>query len=135
MDGRIVVLGILSRDNQDSFQGAIREMKSAAHEWMDKQVQLFQLERQELRDAKQLRIEEAEDRGDHRAARNAKNIRINMDRSDRKEVTFAWVDGAFWQRWIRTTYGIDVKDGDRVIINDEDVRQPPLYTTIPLSGT
>ncbi|KAK4245226.1 thioredoxin-like protein [Corynascus novoguineensis] len=123
MDGKIVVLGILNRENEESFQSAIREMKSAANEWMDKQIQLFQLERQELRDAKQLRIEEAEDRGDERAARNAKNIRINMDRSDRKEVTFAWVDGAFWQRWIRTTYGIDVKDGDRVIINDEDNRR------------
>ncbi|KAK4157313.1 thioredoxin-like protein [Chaetomidium leptoderma] len=123
MDGKIVVLGMLNRGDQETFQGAIREMKSAATEWMDKQVQLFQLERQELRDAKQLRIEEAEDRGDQRAARNAKNIRINMDRADRKEVTFAWVDGAFWQRWIRTTYGIDVKDGDRVIINDEDNRR------------
>ncbi|KAL2024548.1 hypothetical protein VTK56DRAFT_7591 [Thermocarpiscus australiensis] len=123
MDGKIVVLGILNREDQDSFQAAIREMKSAANEWMDKQIQLFQLERQELRDAKQLRIEEAEDRGDQRALRNAKNIRINMDRSDRKEVTFAWVDGAFWQRWIRTTYGIDVKDGERVIINDEDNRR------------
>jgi protein disulfide-isomerase len=125
MDGRIVVLGMLNRANEDSFQEAIREMKSAASEWMDKQVQLFRLERQELRDAKQLRIEEAEDRNDERALRNAKNIRINMNRSDRKEVTFAWVDGAFWQRWIRTTYGIDVKDGDRVIINDEDVSDRP----------
>lgn len=121
MDGKIVVLGILNRENEESFQSAIREMKSAANEWMDKQIQLFQLERQELRDAKQLRIEEAEDRGDERALRNAKNIRIDMNRSGRKEVTFAWVDGAFWQRWIRTTYGIDIKDGDRVIINDEDV--------------
>jgi protein disulfide-isomerase len=121
MDRKIVVLGILNRQDEESFHGAIREMKSAANEWMDKQIQLFQLERQELRDAKQLRIEEAEDRGDQRALRNAKNIRINMDRSDRKEVTFAWVDGAFWQRWIRTHYGIDVKDGERVIINDEDV--------------
>ncbi|KAK4237096.1 thioredoxin-like protein [Achaetomium macrosporum] len=123
MDGKIVVLGILNRENEDSFNSAIREMKSAANEWMDKQIQLFQLERQELRDAKQLRIEEAQDRGDERALRNAKNIRINMDRSSRKEVTFAWVDGAFWQRWIRTTYGIDAKDGDRVIINDEDNRR------------
>lgn len=122
MDGKIVVLGILNRENDESFQSALREMKSAANEWMDKQIQLFQLERQELRDAKQLRIEEAQDRGDERALRNAKNIRINMDRSDRKEVTFAWVDGNFWQRWIRTTYGIDIKeDGERVIINDEDV--------------
>ncbi|KAK4660853.1 hypothetical protein QC762_122730 [Podospora pseudocomata] len=123
MDGKIVVLGVLNRENEDSFRGAIREMKSAANEWMDKQIQLFQIHRQDLRDAKQLRIEEAEDRGDQRALRNAKNIRINMDRSDMKEATFAWVDGNFWQRWIRTTYGIDAKDGDRVIINDEDKRR------------
>jgi protein disulfide-isomerase len=121
MDGKLVVLGILNREDDESFAGAIREMKSAANEWMDKQIQLFQLERQELRDAKQLRIEEAEDRNDQRALRSAKSIRINMDRSDRKEVAFAFVDGVFWQRWIRTTYGIDAKDGDRVIINDEDV--------------
>ena len=124
MDGRLVVLGILNRDDTGSFQSAIREMKSAANEWMDKQIQLLQLERQELRDAKQLRIEEAEDRGDSRALRQAKAIRISMDRSDRKEVGFAWVDGVFWQRWIRTTYGIDAKDGDRVVIADEDVSFP-----------
>ncbi|KAK4100321.1 thioredoxin-like protein [Parathielavia hyrcaniae] len=123
MDGKIVVLGILNREDQGSFKSAIREMKSAANEWMDKKIQLFQLERQELRDAKQLRIEEAQDRNDDRALQRAKNIRIDMNRSDRKEVTFAWVDSAFWQRWIRTTYGIDIKDGDRVIINDEDNRR------------
>lgn len=123
MDGKIVVLGILNREDQESFLGAKREMKSAANEWMDKQIQLFQLERQELRDAKQLRIEEAEDRGDQRALRQAKGIRIDMDKSDHKEVAFAWVDGVFWQRWVRTTYGIDVKDGERVIINDEDNRR------------
>ncbi|KAK0617812.1 thioredoxin-like protein [Bombardia bombarda] len=123
MDGKIVVLGILNRDGQESYARAIKEMKSAANEWMDKQIQLFQLERQELRDAKQLRIEEAEDRGDQRALRAAKSIKISMDMSERKQISFAWVDGVFWQRWIRTTYGIDVKDGERVIINDEDNRQ------------
>ncbi|KAL1841983.1 hypothetical protein VTJ49DRAFT_6226 [Mycothermus thermophilus] len=123
MDGRTVVLGVLNRADEDSFNTAIREMKSATNEWMDKQIQLFQLERQELRDAKQLRIEEARDRGDERAEKNAKNIRINLNLSDRKEVIFAWVDGAFWQRWLRTTYGVDIKDGERVIINDEDNRR------------
>ncbi|KAJ2992465.1 hypothetical protein NUW58_g2165 [Xylaria curta] len=123
MDGKMVVLGILNRDDKDSFTGALHEMKEAANDWMDKQIQAFQLERQNLRDAKQLRLEEAEDRGDQRGVRAAKNIRINMDWSDRKEVAFAWVDGTFWQRWIRTTYGIDIKDGDRVIINDEDNRR------------
>ncbi|CAJ2514128.1 Uu.00g022470.m01.CDS01 [Anthostomella pinea] len=123
MDGKIVVLGIINREDQESFLSAKREMKSAANEWMDKQIQLFQLERQNLRDAKQLRLEEAEDRNDQRALRAAKSIRINMDMSDHKEVAFAWVDGVFWQRWIRTTYGIDIKDGERVIINDEDNRR------------
>lgn len=121
MNGRYVVLGILSRDRPDEFLSAKREIKNAALEWMDRQTQSFQLERQELRDAKQLRIEEAEDRGDQRALRAAKSIRINMEESDRKEVGFAWVDGVFWERWIRTTYGIDVKDGERVIVNDEAV--------------
>jgi protein disulfide-isomerase len=125
MDGKLVVLGILNREDKDRFFQSKREMKSAANEWMDKQIQLFQLERQELRDAKQLRIEEAEDRNDQRALRNAKAIRIDMDKSDHKEVVFAWCDGVFWQRWVRTTYGIDVKDGERVIINDEDVSSPP----------
>ncbi|KAI5366490.1 putative Thioredoxin domain-containing protein [Septoria linicola] len=120
MDHRLVVLGILSRDRPESFTQSKREIKNAALEWIDKQTQAFQLERQELRDAKQLRIEEAEDRNDQRALRAAKQIRINMDDIERKEVGFAWVDGVFWERWIRTTYGISVADGEKVIVNDED---------------
>lgn len=122
MDGKLVVLGILTRERSEEFIMAKKEIKSAALEWMDKKTLAFQRERQELRDSKQLRIEEAEDRNDQRALRAAKSIRINMDKSDHKEVGFAWVDGIFWERWIRTTYGIEVaKDGEKVIINDEDV--------------
>jgi protein disulfide-isomerase len=121
MEGKLVVLGILSRDRSDEFVSGKREIKNAALEWIDKQDQMFQLERQELRDAKQLRIEEAEDRDDQRALRAAKSIRINMADVERKQVGFAWVDGVFWERWIRTTYGIDVKDGEKVIINDDAV--------------
>ncbi|KAF7875310.1 hypothetical protein EAF04_002482 [Stromatinia cepivora] len=124
MDGKIVVLAILSREREGDFAMAKKELKQAALEWMDKQIINFQRERQELRDAKQLRLEEAEDRNDQRALRAAKSIRINMDKSDQKEVGFAWVDGVFWERWIRSTYGIDVKtDGEKVIINDEDNRR------------
>ncbi|KAE9363664.1 thioredoxin-domain-containing protein [Stipitochalara longipes BDJ] len=124
MDGKLVVLGILTRERPDEFMIGKKEIKSAALEWMDKQTTAFQRERQELRDAKQLRIEEAEDRNDQRALRAAKSIRINMDKSEQKEVGFAWVDGVFWERWIRTTYGIEVaKDGEKVIINDEDNRR------------
>lgn len=125
MENKLVVLGILERKDgdPDTVQTSLREMKSAAHEWMDRQIQEFQLERKKLRDAKQMRIEEAEDRDDERALRSAKQIRINMDNSKRKEVAFAWVDGIFWQRWLRTTYGVDIKNGERIIINDESKRQ------------
>ena len=133
MDGKLVVLGILSRDRPEDFLAAKKEMKSAALEWMDKQTQNFQRERQDLRDAKQLRIEEAEDRNDQRALRAAKSIRINMDKSEQKEVGFAWVDGVFWERWIRSTYGVEVKDSEKVIINDEDVSVRSTYLNYPLT--
>ena len=121
MSNKYVVLGILSRERADEYVLDKREMKSAALDWMEKQTHAFQQERQELRDAKQLRLEEAEDRGDDRGKRQAKAIRINIREDDKKQVGFAWVDGVFWQRWLRTTYGVDVKNGHRVIINDEDV--------------
>ena len=122
MDGKFVVLGILSRDRPDEFLQSKRELKNAALEWLDKQTQAFQLERQELRDSKQLRIEEAEDRNDQRALRQAKSRVISItEESFRKQVAFAWVDGVFWERWLRSTYGVDVSKGERVVINDEDV--------------
>jgi protein disulfide-isomerase len=121
MDGKLVVLGILSRERSDEFVLSKRELKSAALEWIDKQDTAYRLARKELRDAKQLRIEEADDKNDQRALRDAKLIRIDMDQIERTQVGFAWVDGVFWERWIRTTYGIDVKEGERIIVNDESV--------------
>ena len=133
MHGKLVVLGILSRQHEE-FDSARREIKNAALDWMEKQTHAFQLERQELRDAKQLRLEEAEDRGDQRALRVAKSIQIDITEEDRKQVGFAWVDGDFWERWIRTTYGIEVRDGERVIINDEDVSADPiLFSSISIA--
>lgn len=131
MDGKIVVLGILNRERSDEFIISKREMKETAKQWIEKETQMFKLERQELRDAKQLRIEEAEDRNDQRALRAAKGIRINMDEVPRKSVGFAWVDGIFWERWVRTTYGIDAKAGEKVIINDEDNRR---YWDVTING-
>ncbi|KAK5044720.1 hypothetical protein LTR84_010494 [Exophiala bonariae] len=124
MAGRYVVLGVLSRERPDEFLQSKRELKNAALEWMDKQKQAFQLERQEMRDSKQLRIEEAEDRNDQRALRQAKSRVISITEENfRKGVGFAWVDGVFWERWLRSTYGIDVSKGERVIINDEENRR------------
>ncbi|CAI6337110.1 unnamed protein product [Periconia digitata] len=119
MDGKLVVLAILNRDRKEDFANAKRELKNAALEWIDKEEQMFQLDRQELRDAKQLRIEEAQDKNDQQALRAAKQIRVDMNEVERTQVGFAWVDGVFWEKWIRTTFGINVQDGDRVIINNE----------------
>ncbi|KAK7431431.1 hypothetical protein QQZ08_001921 [Neonectria magnoliae] len=120
MEHKIVALAVLNRDDEDRLKSSIRELKDAASDWMDRQVQEFQLERTKLRDSKQMRIEEAEERSDSRGLRNAKAIKIDMDSASRQEVAFAWVDGVFWAGWLRSTYGIDVKDGERVIINEED---------------
>lgn len=130
MRGKYVVLGILSRERSDEFVLDKREIKNAALEWMEKQTHAFQLERQELRDAKQLRLEEAEDRNDGRALRAAKNIRIDIREDDKKQVGFAWIDGVFWDRWIRTTYRINVNEGHKVIINDEDVSHERSVTAV-----
>jgi protein disulfide-isomerase len=51
-----------------------------------------------------------------------------MDELERTQVGFAWVDGTFWERWIKQTYGVDIAEGERVIINDEDVSHPLLST-------
>jgi protein disulfide-isomerase len=124
MNGKMVVLAVLSRARAEDFTRSKRELKNAALEWIDKRDAAFQLERQELRDAKQLRIEEATDKSDERALRDAKSIRIDIDALEKTPVAFAWVDGVAWERWIKSTYGVEVKDGERVIINDEDVSSP-----------
>jgi len=121
MKGKYMVLAILDREQKEAFSQAQRELETAATEWMEKEEHAIMLERQELRDAKQLRIEEAQDRDDERAEMNAKRIRISTDEIRRKEVAFAWVDGVFWERWVKQSFGISVKDGPRVVIDEEDV--------------
>lgn len=125
MDGKFTVLGIINRQNPDEFKESRRELQNAAIEWMDKRTQLFQLERQEMRDSKQLRIEEAQDKKDAKALRQAKSVGISITEDTfRKQVRFAWVDGIFWERWLRSTFGVDPTVGERVIINDEEVCFP-----------
>ena len=120
MNRRYVVLGVLNRDQKERFDVAKKELKEAAVEFMDQRQQEEILERKELRDKKQLRLDEAQDRNDERGVKAAKKMRVEL--SNRKDVGFAWVDGVFWERWIRSTYGVNVhEDGERIIINDEDV--------------
>lgn len=119
MHGKTVILAILNRAKPEQWAASKQELKKTAMEYLDIRAKEEKIERQELRDKKEMKIEEAEDRNDERALRNAKNIRVVL--KQRREVRFAWVDGIFWDRWIRQTYGVDVQnDGERVIINDED---------------
>lgn len=119
MNGKIVVLGILSRDRATEFAAAKKELKEAATQWLEIRAQAEKAERQQLRDKKELKIEEASDRGDDKALQQAKNLVIKT--KAKREVGFAWVDGVFWNRWLRSVYGVDVTiDGERVVINDED---------------
>lgn len=130
MQGRTVVLAVLDR-SKDGFDRSKKEMKAAALEWMDVRAGDQKAEKQEQRDRKELKIEEAEDKGDMKALRAARNIHIRL--KERKEVGFAWVDGVFWERWLKTTYGIDVRAmGERVIINEEDSK---LYWDVTVDGT
>lgn len=121
---KYAVLGIINRRRPDHFTTAKRELKNAALEWNEKQSKLFQMERQELRDSKQLRIAEAQDRNDKSDLRSAKSMRIQISEDDRKQTRFAWVDSVFWQRWLKTSFGIDARRVERVIISDDEVRHP-----------
>ncbi|KAK9355438.1 thioredoxin-like protein [Lipomyces doorenjongii] len=119
MQGRTVVLGILDKSKDEEFELSKKEMKAAALEWIDRRVGQEKAERQNQRELKEMKIEEANDKGDEKALKEAQNMHIVL--SPRKEVGFAWVDGLFWERWLQKTYGIDVRQsGQRVIINDED---------------
>src|SRR5690606_4599849 len=119
MNGKTVVLGILNRKKPEQWAQSKMERKKTALEYIEVRARGDTIERQDLRDKQQMKIEEAEDKNDERALRGAKNIHVNL--KSRKQVNFAWVDAIFGDRWVRQTYGVDVEnDGERVIINDED---------------
>jgi protein disulfide-isomerase len=124
MQGRTVVLAILDRTAKD-FEQMKQKMKTAALEWLDVRAGEDKAEKQELREQKESKIEQAEEKGDKKAIEKAKGIQIVV--KPKKEVGFAWVDGVFWGHWCRGTYGVDVrKTGWRIIINEQDVFPQPL---------
>jgi protein disulfide-isomerase len=140
MQGRTVVLAILDRTLKD-FEQTKDKMKAAALEWLDVRAAEDKAEKQDLREKKESKIEEAEEKGDKRAIEKAKGIQVVV--KPKKEVGFAWVDGVFWGRWCRGTYGVDVREtGPRIIINEQDVyslfvlthRQEKRYWDVNLQG-
>ena len=102
------------------FEATKARMKAAAMEWLDVRAREDKEEKQELREQKESKIEAAEEKGDKKAVERAKGIQVVV--KPKKEVGFAWVDGVFWGRWCRGTYGVDVREtGPRIIINEQDV--------------
>lgn len=127
MQGRTVVLAILDRTHKE-FEQMKARMKTAALEWMEVRASEDRAEKQELREQKESKIEQAEEKGDKKAIERAKGIQVVV--KPKKEVGFAWVDGVFWGRWCRGTYGVDVREtGPRIIINEQDVN-PSSFTSI-----
>lgn len=119
---QLVVLGFLDTRDPVKAEAAVRELRMAAREL---QVILESEEREELvelRREKQARVDRARDRGDEKAEEMANQIRVEI--SQRDPVGIAWVDGVFWDRWIKMRYGAGAADGsaqlnNRVVINDE----------------
>jgi protein disulfide-isomerase len=126
LDGGLVVLALLSRERAAEFAAARRELKSAAAEWVEREAHRDRLERQDLRDIKQLRMDEAEDRGDDKALDRVRHTKIKLE--SRTRVKFAWVDAVYWARWLKSSYGADVASGEKVLIVDQEV------CSIPFSG-
>jgi len=132
MQGRTVVLAILDRTLKD-FEQTKQKMKAAALEWLDVRAGEDKAEKQELREQKETKIEQAEEKGDKKAIEKAKGIQVVV--KPKKEVGFAWVDGVFWNRWCRGTYGVDVrKTGPHIIINEQDVLFPLSVDSLIGSG-
>jgi protein disulfide-isomerase len=119
---QLVVLGILDPRDPVAAAAALAELHATAREL---QAILESEEREELvelRREKQVRIDLARDRGDEKGEEAANQIRVEI--SQRDPVGVAWVDGVFWDRWVKRRYGAGAADGSpqlnsRVVINDE----------------
>lgn len=121
MQNRIVVLAALDPESS-TFEADRAVLRETAHDYIDQRASEDQSEKQSLRDKKQLKIEEAEKKGDTRAIENAKGIQVKVP--DHQEVGFAWVNAVFWKKWLAAAYSINVeKNGRKLVINAEDKKR------------
>lgn len=118
---QIVVLGLLDPRDKASFQIAMTELRATAKE-IEALIEIEDAEKlHELRKQKQLKVDEAVDRGDKKAEESANNIKVDLPK--REQIGVAWVDAVFWERWVKSRYGDGDGDehshGNRVVINEE----------------
>jgi protein disulfide-isomerase len=116
-NNRLVVLAILDPRDEGDTKAALKELKTAARELQKLEQRESLEELEELRKKKQLKIDEAKDKGDRRAEEEASQIRIELTK--RQKIGIAWIDGIFWERWVKERYGDNEGYKSRIVINDE----------------
>lgn len=113
----MVVLAILDPRDERDTRAALKELRVTARE-LQKIMAKDELEElEELRKKKQLKIEEAKDKGDKKAEEQASKIRVKI--ADRQRISVAWIDGVFWERWVKSRYGSNEGHTSRIIIQEE----------------
>ncbi|KAF5097581.1 hypothetical protein D0Z00_002339 [Geotrichum galactomycetum] len=117
---QLVVLGLVDPRDPAAATAVLAQLRSTARSL---QIILESEERDELielRREKQARVDLARDRGDEKGEETANQIRVEISQRDR--VGVAWVDGVFWDGWVKRRYSNDAAPlplNSRVIINDE----------------
>lgn len=118
---KYVVLAVVDPRNQKDKETALREVKATAVKYLDDTAKEDKEELLELRAKKILKVEEAKDKGDEKAVKAAEKIKVNI--GSKPVVAFAWIDGVFWERWLKTRYGFDFDNRKPIIINDQSGRR------------
>lgn len=118
---RLVVLAILDPRDEGDTKIALKELKAAALELQRLEKREGHEELEEQRKKKQLKIDEAKDKGDKNAEEEAGKIRIELTK--RQKIGIVWIDGIFWERWVKERYGNNEGYKSRIVINDEAAGQ------------
>lgn len=111
-----IVLAVIDPREETARDAAIREMKVTAQTHLSNTEKETRQEIEEKRIKKQLKIDEAKDRDDEDAEKSAKKIKVKA--SAKPLVGFAWIDGVFWERWLKGRYGQE-STKNRVIVNQK----------------
>lgn len=114
---KLVVLAILDPREEADMEAALKELRAVARELQTISAKEEVIEIEELRKKKQLKIEEAKDRGDKTAEEQAGLIRVEI--TNKQRIAIAWIDGVFWERWVKTRYGSNEGYKSRVVIHEE----------------
>ena len=123
MTGKYAVLALLDHARPDEWSDALREMKAVAIDWAERTQKEFEAEREQLRDKKEAKVQDAEQSGNEEKVREAKAKKVETEKLQKKEVRFAVVDTRFWERWVRGTFDT-ARGPEKVVIYDYDVSVP-----------